>query len=73
MFWKTYHKKNLSQENTYAGVSFSRKLQAVGLELYQNETAAQVLPCESLRSLCRKVYYESLNGFFCLKLWISEL
>lgn len=43
MFWKIYH--NLS-ESFYAGVSFLTKLQAVGLEPYQNETSAQVLSCE---------------------------
>lgn len=43
MFWKIYH--NLS-ESFHAGVSFLTKLQAVGLEPYQNETSAQVLSCE---------------------------
>ena len=43
MFWKIYH--NLS-ENFYAGVSFFKKLQVVGIEPDQNETSAQVLSCE---------------------------
>ena len=38
-----------SQENTCARVSFLKKLQAWGLQLYQKETLAQVFSCESCK------------------------
>ena len=69
VLWKTYEN---SQENTWVGVSFSIKLKAGDLQLYEKETLAQMFSCEFLQSLrtntswtaCWNNMYQSMHMYF---------
>ena len=54
MFFKSLQN---SQENSYVGVSFLIKLQALGLQPYEKKTPAQVLSCEFYASF-KNIYFD---------------